>query len=81
MKTVVVPGVKLSKGRVQTVTFEHDKKKHVFVAKTQGCPPINVRFEDTDKKFHAFLEGGVLDVPGKTARDAFVKAAERVWYA
>lgn len=81
MKRITVPAVRLSKGRIQRVIFTHDSKKHLFVAETPGCPTISVRFDKDNKKFHAFLEGGVLDVDGRTARDAFVKAANRVWYA
>ena len=81
MKTITVPAVALSKGRVQSVTFQHDRKNHLYVAQTAGCPTISVRFDRDDKKFHAFIEGGVLDVVDRSGRGAFTKAATRVWYA
>ena len=77
----IVRNMKLRRGRVQKVTFTHDTKKHLFVAETFGCPTINIRFDKSDKKFHSFIEGGVLDVPAKDARTAFAKAVHRLWYA
>jgi hypothetical protein len=77
----IVRVVKLARGRVQNVTFTHDRKKRLYLAETFGCPTISIRFDTSDKKFHAFIEGGVLDLPAKDARTAFTKAATRIWYA
>jgi hypothetical protein len=81
MKRITVQSVRLGMGRVQNVTFTHDRKHHLYVAETPGSPSIKVRFDKADKKFHAFLEGGVLDITDRSGRGAFTKAATRVWYA
>lgn len=76
---VVVPNVRIAKGMVQRVVFRHNKAKHIYVAKTKGCPIIRVNFHEGDNTFHAV--SGAVDVKDADASRAFAKATRHLWVA